>query len=426
MSSKPKSPAHLHSLFLIAACWLVYMSAYIGRNTFKASIAPVVTAGIMTNEQAGLIETCYFIVYGAGHLINGILADRLNPYKMIGIGLIGSAAANLIMALTPSYPIMLAVWAANGYLQAMLWSPILALFSRAILPELRDLACYRIFTSSPIGTILAYLLVALTADTDYRITFHIAAAFLTVIAIVFLTVSHRAAPHLRDWRHISVPAQAGETSDEEAHPMLPLLLKTGVPMLILATILHGMLKEGVLTWVPSLISDTYPVDVTFSVLLSMLLPLSNLGGAFLSKQAHGKLFHRHEAITAGFFMLLSAIPILAVSRMAQLPLVLSVICLALISLLMTGFNYMVSTVIPMRFSAYGRAATFSGVFNSSVYLGSAISTYLSGSIADRFGWNVTVLVWLGIALGGVLILLPVLRAWGKFIHTDTIRPEPKS
>lgn len=411
-SSNSKSQAHRKSMLLIAACWLVYMSAYIGRNTFKASIAPIVSAGIMTNSQAGLIETCYLTVYGAGHLINGILADRLNPYKMIIIGLFGSATANLIMALAPSYPIMLAVWAINGFLQAMLWSPILALFSRVILPELRDTACFRIFTSSPVGTIVAYLLVVLTSDVDYRFTFYIAALVLALIAVVFRLISRSAAPHLNTWK---IGAQSTEGSAQR-HALLPLLLKTGVPVFIFATILHGMLKEGVLTWVPSIISDSYPIDVTFSVFLSMLLPISNLFGAWISKTVYQKLLHRNEALTSCFFMLITLLPIIAVSRMAQLPLAISVICLALISMLMTSFNYMVSTMIPMRFAESGWAATFSGIFNSSVYLGSAISTWASGRIADSYGWNTTVLVWLGIAAVGTIILLPIFPVWKRFIE----------
>ena len=47
------SESRRHSLYLIAICWLVYMSAYIGRNTFKAAIAPIIAQGIMDKGQAG-------------------------------------------------------------------------------------------------------------------------------------------------------------------------------------------------------------------------------------------------------------------------------------------------------------------------------------------------------------------------------------
>ncbi len=386
------------------------MSAYVGRNTFKASIAPIVAQGLMSNAQAGLIETCYFILYGAGHLINGILADRLNPYKMITTGLCGSALANLIMAFSPPYPVMLTVWAANGFLQAMLWSPILALFSRAILPELRETACFRIFTSSPVGTVLAYLLVVLTADIDYRIPFLSATVILLVVAASFLILSRIARPSLLSWK-VQRPAQS---QSAPTSPLLPTVLRLGIPFIALATVMHGMLKEGVLTWVPSLITDTYKVDAVFSVFLSMLLPLSTLFGGALSKCAYHRLFKENEAKTAGFFMLISIPPIFAVSRMASLPLPLSVACLALISMLMTAFNYMVSTMIPMRMAETGRTATFSGIFNSSVYLGSALSTFAFGGLADRFGWGFTVTTWLFIALVALLLLIGVSRRWGRY------------
>ena len=82
---------------IVFACWLVYTVAYFARNTYNASIVTLTGANLVSQSTAGLIGTCYFVCYGTGHLINGILADRISPVVMIVCGLCGTTACNLLM-----------------------------------------------------------------------------------------------------------------------------------------------------------------------------------------------------------------------------------------------------------------------------------------------------------------------------------------
>ena len=96
-------------------CWLVYMVAYLTRNTYAASIVHLTGQGLLTPSLAGLISTCYFISYGSGHMINGFLADRIKPVTMLCIGITGTAVCNVLMpVVTPAVPAMAAVWLAKA------------------------------------------------------------------------------------------------------------------------------------------------------------------------------------------------------------------------------------------------------------------------------------------------------------------------
>ena len=81
---------------------------------------------------------------------------------------------------------------------------------------------------------------------------------------------------------------------------------------------------------------------------------------------------------------------------------------------MHGVNLMLITVVPKRFAATGRVATFTGIFNSGTYIGAAISTYGFAALADARGWNFTILMWSVIAALGVLSCLAVTRIWKKY------------
>lgn len=411
---------------LFFACWLVYTSAYIGRNTFQASIATLLEQEIMTAAQAGLIGTCYFICYGTGHLINGILADRLSPFTMIKTGLFGSAVANLIMALVKSYPVMLTVWSLNGFLQSMMWSPILFIFSNIFAEEYRDRSILGMAPTVPLGTILAYLSVVVTAKLPWTAPFYIATVVLLAVFTFFSFSVHTAGKRMVEPQSASVaqpapadlPNSADHANPGKKHALFPLLLSSGTVFMLFPVLCHGMLKDGVLTWVPTLVQDTYHVKASFSTLLAILLPTASLCGTYLSDFMYHRVFRKNEAATAFFFMALTSLPILAVLQMNRIPIYLSVICLAMISLLMTSFNYMFSTILPTRFSRYHCTATVSGIFNSTIYLGSAISSYGFGSISEKWGWGITVAVWLAITGAAAICLLCLIAPWKRFIQHE--------
>jgi OPA family glycerol-3-phosphate transporter-like MFS transporter len=68
---------------------------------------------------------------------------------------------------------------------------------------------------------------------------------------------------------------------------------------------------------------------------------------------------------------------------------------------MHGANFLLISCLPGRFARFGRAATVSGVCNSCVYIGAAISTYGIGLISDKMGWSLTIVTWCAILIVGI-------------------------
>ena len=411
---------------IVAACWLIYLIAYLTRNTYPASIVHLTDGGLLTPSDAGLVSTVYFVCYSCGHLINGFLADRVSPFAMLFIGIGGTAAANLIMPMTiPAVPAMIAVWAANGYFESMLWAPIVAIQSGMIAPSLRYHAMELISFSSPIGVITAYLMTALCTHFGGGIilTYRISAILALMTAVLLAAVSWHA---FKKTTVETVSASTGETergSVEESRaptdhpPLFKLLLIGGAMIFTVPVLFHGMLKDGVNTWVPSILRDTFRTSPSLSTALAILLPLSGLVGvAFANFLLRCKrLGHNHPRIGI-LIMLLMAIPLALLLQMKALTLIGGVLCLCLISMLISTNGHVFAVMMPTEFAVYGKASTVSGIFNTLIYAGSAISTYTFGVIAERAGWGVTIAVWLGLALGSAVILTFAVKPWRAFLQ----------
>src|SRR5215217_4095988 len=65
-------------------------------------------------KAASLVVTLYGFVYCLGSYIAGVLADRHDRRFLLGVGLIGNAAAVLGMGLTRRYEVLLALGVVAG------------------------------------------------------------------------------------------------------------------------------------------------------------------------------------------------------------------------------------------------------------------------------------------------------------------------
>ena len=211
------------------------------------------------------------------------------------------------------------------------------------------------------------------------------------------------------------PGHRPEAASSLRRSLPGLLLTSGAFFFLIPVLFHGMLKDGIMTWVPSILRDTYGTSESFSTFLTVLLPLVNLIGPLISQYAYEHVFRRNHAAAGAVSMLAAAIPAVLLVRIESLPLAFSVICLALFSMLMMAFNHLFSALLPARFGFCRRSSTVSGIFNSTIYAGSALSTYGFARIAEHFSWTATIGIWLAITLLATGVLAALIRPWRRFL-----------
>lgn len=108
---KIRNRKYVRRLFLL--CWLVYCVSYIGRLNFSSAMTLIISERILTASEAGFISMVYFFAYGIGQMINGFLGDKINPTRMIFMGLLFSGLANIAMGISHSFALMALSWGVN-------------------------------------------------------------------------------------------------------------------------------------------------------------------------------------------------------------------------------------------------------------------------------------------------------------------------
>ena len=408
-----------HSKLIFIACFMVYSASYIGRINFSAALPAIISDGFFNKTEAGIIGSAFFVVYGAFQIINGILGDKISPFKMITAGTFLSAVSNLLMTICTSNIQMAIIWGFNGFALSLLWAAIIKILANIINDGMRARACLNIATTLPAGTVLAYLLSSLSIKFfNWKFVFFIPAIILFLVGIFFTISSLIIKPHITQ-REITIPDVSPKGKAKGG--IFPLLLMSGIFIILPADALHGAVKEGITTWVPTMITEVYKTTPSFSVFLSILLPVVNISGAYITTPIYNKIFKKDELKTGVAILLFALLPLFLLIFMENFSVVASVILLAVTTTCFYSFNYMIITLVPMHFAYCGKTATVTGIMNATAYVGCAIASYGFGVISDKIGWNGSVFVWLTLVIAILLITLCASGKWKKFKETISIK-----
>ena len=406
-------------------CAITYIIALFGRMSYSAVMVALIANGSMDEAQAGLIGTALFVVYGVSQIFSGLIGDRISPKKMIFVGLIGSGILNLIMGLTGQYTVMLVVWALNGLFQSTMWSPIARIFAEQMPPDERKKCCNNIAVTYPLATILAYVLATVLLTVwNWRGVFLLAGGMIIITGINWMIRMSWFEKQIETSEEIEViELQPKQTQKKEN--MLRLLLLSGIVLATVPDMTHGMLRDGIKTWLPTLMTQNFHFGTSASVALDIIIPVFNMLGVFFTKALPKKWTENELKASAAFFAV-TIVSLLALDWVCNVSAVLSLILLTVASTCMTGANIMLINLIPVHFGVVGRASSVTGVLNCSAYVGSAISSFGVGAVAQNFGWGAAIFVWIGFSLLALLASLVSCGRWGAYEHRLDNREKIKS
>ena len=183
----------------------------------------------------------------------------------------------------------------------------------------------------------------------------------------------------------------------------------------IAIILQGMLRDGITTWLPSLVAETFNISASSAIFSSVVLPVMTIISLNLSAYIQRKIF-KEEVFCAGLFFIVGFLSSLILAVVfGKTGMAVPVILASLTSAMMHGANMMLICITVPGFKKYG-VSLMSGLLNSMTYIGSAISTYLFPKISEITGgnWNTTVYIWAISALIGAIICFALIPKWKKF------------
>ena len=389
---------------VVALGFLVYFFSYAMRLDYAASIVAIVKDLDIEKSLVSLAVTGSFITYGVGQVICGFIGDKVSPTKMMSVAMLGTILVNLAVSFCSNIWLITALWCINGVCQAMLWPPLTRLVAELVGTEKYSNAITIVGLSASTGTIFVYLLVPVILEFfTWRAVFRVMSIFGTLIMLVWVFATR----NLKMGKANAVV----KSKDNKTISVFGLIVLAGLIPIFLAIAVQGFLRDGIQTWLPSLVNEQFKLEESSSVLSTAILPVFSMLSVIAANTVYNKI--RHELKTAAIMFgiaFFASIPLIFLNKP-----IITIVCAALISATMHGVNHMLICLVPKNFAKYGMVSTFSGILNACTYIGASVSSYGFASVAESFGWNVVLICWFALALIGTLICLFKIKGWTKFL-----------
>lgn len=406
---KPVGNKKSYAILLIFLGWLVYMTSYLGKVNYSANITQIIDFYGITKTQAGMVPTFFFFSYGIGQVFNGIFCKKYNVKWMVFISLVVSASINLFIAVSTDFSIMKWLWLVNGFALSILWPTLIRLLSEC-LPQKRLSTCSVIMgTTVAIGTIVIYALSSLYAAFDkFKLSFYTAGIAVIIVAIVWLILYNKTVEGTKKEKaqeETGKEVKKGTVETIKQSKSERRILFTSIYVLCFFAIGVNLIKDGLTTWVPSILKDEFGMSDSISILLTLLLPVLAVFGNPFALKLH-KMIPDYVHHCAVVFAVIAVFIGMIIGSLALELVLLMLLGLIVANFLASSLNSIVTGIFPMFMRGKINSGLYAGVLNGFCYVGSAASSYGLGAIADHFGWTsvfwvligfcvITFVVWIG-------------------------------
>ena len=391
---------------LILLCWLAYSCSYLGKVNYAANINQVMGYFNVSHAEAGLVSTFLFFSYGIGQFVNGFFCKKYNVKWMIFLSLMVSGLINMAVAFTPSFEIVKYLWLVNGIALSVLWPTVIRLLSETL--SKRDMAKASVIMGTTVasGTLLIYGLSALfTSFSAFKLAFVTAGIIMPTVAFIWLfampgitkrakTVSEKYDEEDRAAAQLNPDRRDGNVGSRGA-------LYLTIAILAVCAIATNLINDGLKTWIPSIMKEQYDMGESLSIVLSLALPLVAIFSNILAVKLHKYVpdFVMQCALAFGTAGIIIGVVIAGLS-LNQF--VLTLVGFAFVCFLVASCNNLITSIFPLFMKDKINSGRMAGILNGFCYVGSTISSYGLGLVADNWGWNAV--FWLLFAVCAAVVV----------------------
>jgi len=397
---------------ILISLWISYAMFYVGRVNFSPAIPLLQDEYGFTKTALGGVTTALFFAYGVGQFVNGQLGDKFGGRIMIATGLILSAIFNLLFGFSSILTAMIAIWALNGYVQSMGWSPSVKTVANWFPRGVRGRISAILGSSYQIGAAVSLVLAGLMAEyLGLRWVFWLPSIIL-IIAGIHWYVRGRNAPEVVGLPSLEEEEQGLERdeacSDHHlgfAHTLRTVLTSRPIWMVAFGLFFLNVVRYGFMDWAPSYLVEEEAASISIAGIKTGLIPFAGVAGTLLAGWLSDKVFNQRRAPAAAIMLFLLGFFTWIFIQTTDAYWVVGLIVLMAIGFFTYGPHVAMVTACPMDFGTRKAAASAAGFIDGMGYMGAALTGVVSGYLVDNYGWNTAFYLWMGGALAAAVLML---------------------
>jgi OPA family sugar phosphate sensor protein UhpC-like MFS transporter len=388
----------------LVTSWVAYATYYLARKNWSAIKNPIGHELGLSLVTLGNIDTAFLAAYALGQFPSGLLGDRIGARRLIGAGMLVSALACAAFGAASGALVFGACFVVHGLAQATGWPGTTRVVAEWTRPENRGTVMGVWCTCYQLGSLVATPLAgALAAHFGWRSALFGPALALALVGSVVLA---------------SLPAAPAPTAGNVSAPSVGVAQKRALASRTLwlfgtSYFFIKLVRYALLYWLPLYLAHVAHYSTQRAANVSAAFD----AGGFVGVMLLGRLADRSRRLSRPALCALwtfSLVPVLyAYSKLGAGSTLVSVLVLALVGVLLSGPDSLLSGAAAQDVAGTEAAAMATGFVNGIGSVGAVVQGLVVPRIVphvgDGYDWSWFFPALALFALGAVLVLLPALR-----------------
>lgn len=391
--------------FLIWAGFFVYILMMGSKNVYTAEVAAIQLAFNKTKAEASLAMTYYFITYAIGQLAIAPLFSKLNLKVFLTVTMGLSSAVTVALGLAPSMELLYLLCGINGVLQAGVYSGVMAIISKYAPVHLLPYANKIMSAGGAIYGVISYGVPAIFVkyglwDVPFIL---LGIIFAVTVAIFFIAVQNmkKYPPEISE-----IPGKKLSSSNEPMYIDVSSTKKKVIFFTIMSILsLTGYLMYSLLMqWVPSLLHEEFNMDLSYSILITLLVPIAIFGGSFVTISLCEKY---KNVFKVG--LCLATIGLVVFSPMLffyDVNIIFTLVCVVGFIAISSASRLVYLGILAFRMRAHINTGAYLAFLNAIMAVMAGVAPPVAGQIIDSAGYGKLFLLLfiIGVVFIGLLIV----------------------
>jgi sugar phosphate permease len=385
---------------VFALTWLSYASYYLTRKNFSVAKTDVMAASHLAKQQLAHIDTSYLAAYAIGQFVWGFVSDKVGPRRVIGVGMIMTAALSTAFGLSQAVVALAVIWAVNGFAQSSGWAPNVKAMTSIPPAQRRGVIMGFWTTNYTVGGLVASPVAvwALSAG-GVRGAYTYPAFWVAGVGVAILLFLPETGP----------VATAGPGREERREAWRSVLGRGPVWILGSSYFFMKLTRYALLFWLPFYAEKAlaYPKDT--AVYVSLAFELGGMAGAISIGYFSDKLMGgRRFPVGIGSLVCL-AVVLAAYGPASHAGVATNVLCLAAIGFFLFGPDAILSGAAAQDLGGPAAAAAAAGIINGMGSVGPIFGSEYWTAFSTAHGWNAAFTLLGCGAVASAIILVPLWR-----------------
>lgn len=386
MNEKTKSIGG--AVTLSVTCVSAYIACYILRNVLSVITPDMIASGYET-EYIGALSSVYYVIYACGQLFNGYVGEVIKAKYMIVLGLSVASLSSVLFAFCGAGVLGVVLFGIMGFSLSMLRGPIVKTICENTDSKISHLACVFLSFSGFVGPLAASLLSLFMGwQTAFVIAGIIGLAF--AISVYTLLTVFEARGIVR----------YGEKKKGKKMDIFGIFKFRGFLFYLAVVIVCETAYIAIGFWLPTYFTEKLGFDsgtagIIYSV-MSFIRAFTPFFALFILK-----LLKNDDRLLARIVYTIAALAMISALFITYgyfnvLMMLIALICIGMAST-MVWSNY-----IPNQAES-GLTSSLNGFLDFTGYAVASVCNLFVSYAVGWFGWDGVVIMWISVALIGVLM-----------------------